>query len=752
MRVLLVSLLLCLSSEPVVVAGAFSEPKLRELDQSIASYIARGDTPGAVVWMETKGTIHKLVLGDSALVPKRLPMREDAIFDAASLTKVLATAPCIMKLVDDGKLSPDDKVSVHLPEFIGDGRESITVRHLLTHTSGLPPGISKTPAWTGYDEGIRRALSCKPSPAANKLFRYSDVNFILLGEIVKRKGGKPLNECASDWIYKPLGMKSTSFKPDSTLKNRLVPTESDENGQMLHGIVHDPTARRMGGIAGHAGLFTSAEDVAKFVRALLSGGGGILSPKTVALMTSDQITAPIAERRGFGWDIDSNYTRQRGKVFPIGGFGHTGWTGTALWADPGSGTFYVMLSSRLHADGQGEVRSLGEIVGTLVAESAGVTQTPEPPSVLNGVDVVARDGLPRLRGKRVGLITNQTGIAMDRKATIDVLQACPGVNLVALFSPEHGIRGALDQEKINDEHDKRTGLPIFSLYGERRHPSDKQLAQLDAFVFDIQDIGTRFYTYIATMKACMNAAAKAGKMFVVLDRVNPLGGLTVEGPTNPEKLDFTACHNIPIRHGMTAGELAKMFVAEEKWTLNLDVVRCEGWRRQDWFDATGLPWQNPSPNMRSLTAATLYPGIGLLEFVISVGRGTNTPFEILGAPYVNDRKLAWELNRLALPGVRFIAERFTPSTSLFSGESCGGVRVLITERGEFEPLKTGLAIGCVLRRLYGSKFDLTKFNRLMSDDAAIESIRTTSLWEETERRWDEDSKVFLERRKPFLLY
>ena len=336
MRFLPVCLLLCVPSTNALSAGLFLDAKLKELEQAVTTSIARGDTPGVVVWAETKGTTHKLVLGDSGLTPERRAMHEDAIFDAASLTKVIATAPCIMKLVDDGKLSPDDKVSLHLPEFVSDGRENVTVRHLLTHTSGLPAGIPKDPAWSGYEEGIRRALRTKPSPAVNKLFRYSDVNFILLGEIVRRLGGKPLNECANEWFYKPLGMTSTGFKPDENRKPRVVPTERDEDGKMLHGVVHDPTARRMGGVAGHAGLFTSAEDVAKYLRALMSGGGGVLSSKTIALMTSDQITAPIPERRGFGWDIDSKYTRQRGKVFSPLGFGHTGWTGTALWADPPS--------------------------------------------------------------------------------------------------------------------------------------------------------------------------------------------------------------------------------------------------------------------------------------------------------------------------------------------------------------------------------------------------------------------------------
>jgi CubicO group peptidase (beta-lactamase class C family) len=619
----------------LLAAETVNEAKLAAVESALSVSIASGNTPGAVVWLEGKEIQEQLVRGDAALLPARRGLTADAVFDAASLTKVMATAPCVMKLIQDGRVGLEDLVSKHLPDFTGEGRELITVRHLLTHTSGLPPGIPREPAWSGYEEGIRRAIKSKPESGVDVLFRYSDVNFILLGEMVRRVANKPLNECAREWIYAPLGMKSTQYLPARELLGRVVPTEADENGKMLHGVVHDPTARRMGGVAGHAGLFTSAEDVARYARALLKGSA-LLSAETVKLMTSNHIVATVPERRGLGWDMDSRYSRQRGRVYPVRGFGHTGWTGTAMWVDPASESFFVMLTSRLHADGEGEVRTLGETVGTLAGEM--LTDSPmrataltdfdkTVPSVLNGVDVVERDGLKVAKGKRVGLITNHTGINRDRVATIDVLKRQPGVKLVALFSPEHGIRGTLDQEKITDGKDAKTGLPIYSLYGERRHPSEEQLKLVDVLVFDIQDIGTRFYTYIATMKASMEAAARAGKTFVVLDRVNPINGLTVEGPAMPAEKTFTACHAIPVRHGMTAGELAQMFKQEQKWTLDLHIVRCDGWRRMDWFDATGLPWQNPSPNMRSLTAATLYPGIGFLEFAISVGRGTDAPFE-----------------------------------------------------------------------------------------------------------------------------
>lgn len=752
---------------PLVIATsvcAFDSEKVGEIRSAVERAMVKGDCPGAVVHLERGEERQTLVMGDAAVVPERRAMTEDAIFDAASLTKVMATTPCVMKLVEDGKVEPDAPVERYLPAFRGHGREHITVRQLLTHTSGLPAGVPKEPVWSGYDEGVRRALACVPDAAVDAVFRYSDVNFILLGEIVARVSGKSLDQCAAEWVYAPLKMTATGYKPAKELLPRVVPTDKDENGTMLHGVVHDPTARRMGGVAGHAGLFISAADTARFARMLLNGGEldgvRVLKPETVRLMTSVQTPAAMWERRGLGWDIDTRFSRPRGKVFPLGGIGHTGWTGTALWIDPASRTFFVMLSSRLHPDGVGSVRDLYEEVGTLVAEavkdfdfkkaaSLPVRDERDPPAVWNGVDVLKRDGLPLLNGKRVGLITNQTGIDRNRVATIDVLKGMRGVKLVALFSPEHGIRGGLDQAKIDDSIDRRTGLPVYSLYGERRVPSDEQMGKVDVLVFDIQDIGCRFYTYIATLKGCMKVAAEKGKPFVVLDRVNPIGGIKVEGPAKPGKLDFTACHAIPLRHGMTTGELAKMFVAEDKLTLDLHVVKAEGWRRSEWFDATGLPWLNPSPNMRSLTAATLYPGIGILEFAISVGRGTDTPFEVLGAPYIHDRRLASELNRLGLRGVRFVPEQFTPASSVFEKQRCGGVRVIITDRELFEPAKTGLAIASTINALYPGKMDHVKLNRLMQDGAAMKQL---SDWRAIAQRWQSESAEFSERRKPFLLY
>jgi uncharacterized protein YbbC (DUF1343 family)/CubicO group peptidase (beta-lactamase class C family) len=735
------------------VTQPFRADKLAALDAAIAATLSASNAPGAVLWLERAGEVYRKAYGRRALVPASEPMTEDTIFDAASLTKVVATTPAILLLIEEGKVKLDEAAQTYLPEFTGNEREKITVRHLLTHTSGLRPGIPQKAPWAGYAEGIKLACAEQPEKPPGTAFRYSDVNFLLLGEIVRRASGEPLNEFAARRIFRPLKMDDTGFLPPPGRRAQIAPTEPAE-GKMLRGVVHDPTARRMGGVAGHAGLFTTARDLARYARMLLNGGelegARVLKPETVALMTRVQTPPEMKDRRGLGWDMDTSYSKPRGAVFPAGSFGHTGFTGTSLWIDPGSRAFVILLSNRLHPDGKGNVSDLREAVGTLAAEAAGLTRPVA--QVLNGIDVLKRENFSRLKGRKVGLITNHTGHDRERNPTIDLLHRAPGVQLKALFSPEHGIRGALDQAKIADTTDERTGLPVFSLYGERRAPSPEQLRGLDTLVFDIQDIGCRFYTYIATMGNCLEAAAKAQLKFIVLDRVNPINGEDVEGPVYAGEPKFIAYHRIPLRHGMTAGELARMFNAERGWNADLTVVPVEGWSRRSWFDETGLPWTNPSPNMRRLPAAILYPGVGLLETAVSVGRGTDVPFEILGAPYVDDAALAAELNRAGLAGVRFVPVRFTPAASVFQGQECGGVSILLTDRERLNAVDLGLVLALTLQRMYPKDFALEKVQTLLQDRATLEAIKAGKSLADIQQAWAAALADFKKRREAFLLY
>ncbi|MFC5456349.1 exo-beta-N-acetylmuramidase NamZ domain-containing protein [Prosthecobacter fluviatilis] len=723
----------------------------------VSKAIAKGNPAGAVLWLESGDKKLTLVEGQRALVPAKEAMTEDTVFDAASLTKVVATLPSVLILMEQGKIELEAEARRYIPEM----RAGITVRHLLTHTSGFRPGIPKEPEWSGYAAGIERAIATEPDGPPGRFFRYSDINFILLGEIVQRVSGMQLNEFAAQHVFQPLHMDSTRFLPPEEWQPRIAPTEKDDTGTMLRGVVHDPTSRKMGGVTGHAGLFTTAGDLARYAHMILAGGAGVLKPETVKLMTAPQTPATVFERRGLGWDIDSTFSRPRGKIFPVGSFGHTGFTGTSLWLDPASQTFVIFMSSRLHPDGKGSVRDLYEEIGTAAAKCVKIIPSTGPPwprdekempTVLNGIDVLTRRKFADLKGLRIGLITNQTGIDARRHSTIDLLAKAPEVKLKKLFSPEHGIRGELDQEKISNSTDKKTGLPVLSLYGTQRAPTQEQLADVDALVFDIQDIGCRFYTYIGTMRLCMESAAKAKKPFYVLDRVNPIGGLQVEGPALIDAEKPTATHAIPLRHGMTAGELAAMMNAERAMQCDLKVIPVEGWQRHLLFDQTGLPWINPSPNMRSLNAALLYPGIGLLEFSITVGRGTDTPFEVLGAPYVDDLRLSYELNKLGLPGVQFTPIRFTPAASVFKGEPCGGVRMAITDRTALNAVDVGIAIASTLQRLYPKEFKLALVDTLLNRAASVNEMRAGGSWKKIVAAWATESQAFETRRERFLKY
>jgi len=374
--------------------------------------------------------------------------------------------------------------------------------------------------------------------------------------------------------------------------------------------------------------------------------------------------------------------------------------------------------------------------------------------MLNGIDALERSGFKELAGQRIGLVTNHTGLTADGRSNADVLHAHPDVDLTTLFGPEHGIRGELDQDNVPDGVDAATGLPVFSLYGTRKQPSEEQLANVDTLVFDIQDIGCRFYTYISTLGNTLEAAGKFGKRVVVLDRVNPVTGGHLEGPlADVDKYSFVAYHNIPIRHGMTVGELSLMFNVERDFGVDLEIVRCERWNRGDWFDATGLIWTNPSPNMRSLTQATTYPGIGLLEMTnVSVGRGTDTPFEVLGAPWIDPRTLASTLNRTDLPGVRFVPIYFTPRASVFAHQACGGVSILVTRRSEFDSVRTGLTIAVSLRNLYPNDWQPEKLMTLLVKQSVYDGVVEGHEYEVLAGRWEDDLAKFKSRRASVMLY
>ena len=345
---------------------------LGRMDAQINAAIADKKLPGAVIWVEHDGDIYHKAFGDRSVEPTFEGMTRDTIFDAASITKVVAGTPAVMILVERGLVKLDERVSTYLPEFKGGGKEEITVKQLLTHTSGLRPGVDTKSKWEGTDTAIRLASEEKLINKPGEKVVYSDVNLFLIGEVVHRVSKMKLNEFAAREIYGPLKMVDTGFLPPKEKVSRIAPTQKTD-GAMLRGVVHDPTARYMGGVAGHAGIFTTAADMARYARMILNGGEldgvRIFKPETIKLMTSVQTPEGNPMRRGLGWDIDSGFSRPRGEKFPLGSFGHTGFTGNAFWIDPFSKTFWILLSNRVHPDGKGNVLELYKSLGTAAADA-----------------------------------------------------------------------------------------------------------------------------------------------------------------------------------------------------------------------------------------------------------------------------------------------------------------------------------------------------------------------------------------------
>jgi uncharacterized protein YbbC (DUF1343 family) len=372
---------------------------------------------------------------------------------------------------------------------------------------------------------------------------------------------------------------------------------------------------------------------------------------------------------------------------------------------------------------------------------------------LTGIDVLEAQKFAPLAGKRVGLITNQTGIDRNRRSTIDLLAHAPGVKLVALFSPEHGIRGTFDA-RVSSTTDEATGLPVYSLYGETERPTDAMLAGLDVLIFDIQDAGVRFYTYITTMGYAMEAAAAHHLAFYVLDRPDPLGGVRVEGPMlDPDRTNFVGYFPMPVSMGMTLGEMAQMFNAEKKIGCDLHIIRMQNWWRRFWFSDTGLPWVNPSPNLLSAEAGILYPGLEILQAGgVSVGRGTTRPFELVGAPWIHGAEFAAFLNRRAIPGVRFEPEKFTPDSGLYKGELCEGLRLVLTDRDRLQAMRLGIEIASALGKLYPGKFDTAKMIELVGNAQAVRKLVEGGDPSAIEAGWTKDVEAFRRIRMRYLLY
>jgi uncharacterized protein YbbC (DUF1343 family)/CubicO group peptidase (beta-lactamase class C family) len=772
-------------------AAAQEAPDLSVLDRVLQQAVEGGEVPGVVALVGHKGqVVYRKAFGWRQVEPEREAMTADTIFDAASLTKPIVTATALMLLMEEGRVRLNDAAARYLPEFAENGKGEITVRHLLTHFSGLPAGLDLKEPWQGKEEGMSRAFAIAPVAPPGAQFLYSDVNYIVLGALVERLSGQPLERFAAERIFRPLGMRDTMFLPPAELRARIAPTEYDGDA-MLRGVVHDPTTRRMGGVAGQAGMFTTAHDLARYAQALLDGKH-VLTPLGIAKMTTPQSPPHSAVLRGLGWDIDSPFASNRGELLPVGSFGHTGFTGTSLWIDRVTETYIILLANAVHPRGlpagprfgspavslrarfanavaaalnakldPEQVARLGRLTGYGEAGAGVRRPVARNAQVMTGIDVLAAESFRRLRkekGKRrIGLVTNHTGRDAQGRRTLDLVAAAEGVELAAIFSPEHGPEGVLDTADIGHSRDAATGVPVYSVYGsreEQRRPPLEVLRRLDAVLFDVQDVGARYYTYPATLRYFLEAAAQAGIELVVLDRPNPITGVFVQGPLSDEGSEsFVNFHPVPIRHGMTVGELARMFAAERNINARLTVVEMQGWQRGDWFDSTGLAWVNPSPNLRGLTQAALYPGVAMVEHTnVSVGRGTDTPFEKLGAPWVDGRALAAYLNRRSIPGVRLVPVEFTPAWGPFAGERCRGVNILLVDRDALDAPLLGVELAAALRALHPGEFRMEPMQTLLANRAVYEAIAAGRDPRVIAEGWEESLREFRERRRQYLLY
>jgi uncharacterized protein YbbC (DUF1343 family)/CubicO group peptidase (beta-lactamase class C family) len=762
-------------------------PSLGVLDAIVRDAINHDQIPGAVLLVWHNGqTIYRKAFGNRALEPRREAMTVDTVFDIASLTKVVATTTAVMQLVQKGEVRLNDPVAKYIPEFAENGKEDVTVRNLLTHFSGLRPDIDLTPPWEGRDAALRLSFAETPAYPPGSRFVYSDTNFIALGALVERVSGSPLDAYCAKKIFTPLRMTHTRFLPPAAWRRKIAPTEYDEEGKMLRGVVHDPRARRMGGVAGHAGVFSTADDLSKFAQALLKGSP-VLSTEIVEKMTTPQQPPTASVLRGFGWDIDSPFSSNRGDLLPVGSFGHTGFTGTSMWIDPTTRTFLILLANSVHPRGKGSAVALRSKVATAVAAALPLTVSEKDELrlksitgyneantaarriatrnglVQTGIDVLEAHNFDQIHAaegnvkKKVGVLTNQTGIDLQGRRTIDVLAQAQGISLDAIFSPEHGVTGTLDTTHVGNSTDAATGVPVYSVYGgsdAARRPSQDVLKTLDAVVVDIQDVGARYYTYETTLGYFLEAAAKAGIELVVLDRPNPVTGSFVQGPIpDAGRESFVNYVPGPVRHGMTMGELAKMFNAERNINARLTIVPMEGWMRGDWFDSTSLPWINLSPNMRSLTEAILYTGVGVVEGTnVSVGRGTDTPFELLGAPWIKATELAQYLNGRSISGVRFVPLSFTPTASVYAGQKCDGVNIVLVDRNGFDGPELGVELASALHRLYPVQFHMDRMIELLPNQAVYDAIAAGRDPRRIADDWREPLENFQKLRDKYLIY
>jgi len=735
------------------------ELDLEGLGPLVQRAIDRHELPGCVIAIGDRAGLRFLeAYGERAAGE---PMTVDTRFDLASLTKPVATAASVMALVDRQRLTLDQSAHLLLPELARPDKRRITLTMLLEHTSGLP-AIS---ALDDFEHGLSHALTqigrqgLSGPPGAE--FRYSDLGFILLGALVERAAEESLPTYAENALFRPLRMLDTRFNPVPTDADTTAPTE-ERDGKIIRGVVDDPRAYRLGGVAGHAGLFSTATDLSRFARMLL-GEGELDGVRVLSAETVRTFIAPRATGRTLGFDVNTGYSDARGKLFSPRAFGHGGYTGTSLWIDPERDLFVVLLSNRVHVGPAGTIHPLASSVGDLAAsafdrEKQGVL------ALQAGIDVLGEEAFARVRGRRIALLTHAAARDRQGQSSLDRLTQTPSVVVRRILSPEHGLASDREGHVASSVYRVKAApdsgaqapvdIPVRSLFGKERKPRADALRDVDLVVIDLVDVGARFYTYMATALLTLEAAAEAGLPVMVLDRPNPIDGVHVEGPiSEPAFESFVNYHPLPLRHGMTAGELLRFLAHARGVAVQLEVVRMRGYRRDMSFDETGLTWRAPSPNLQRPDQALLYPAVALVEGTnVSVGRGTPQAFEVIGAPFIDPVRLSEALTESGLDFVRFSPTRFTPRVGPYAGIRIPGVKLEVVDRKAYLAAPLGLALAQALVALFPTQWDAARLDRMLAHAATVQGVIAQTPTSQLMQGWTDELEVFSRLRNDALLY
>ena len=679
------------------------------LQQALEEAVRKAEAPGAVALVGRGDEI--LFEGAAGLrqrPPTSLPASTDTLYDLASLTKVICTLSVVMQLRAEGKLRLDQPMGDFVPLDWG---KQVSIRQVLTHTAGLPPLLpGLRDRVHSLAEGVAEIakVELRSEPGTRRV--YSDLGFITLAQIVELIERDTFDAVCAKRIFKPLGLTRMGFKPSDDWKKNCAATEACPwRKKVMVGEVHDENAWAMGGVSGHAGLFGTAGEVGKFCAAYLAGK---VLPKEVIDEIATLKHVPFYPWQAIGWKIDPWDMGLEGHLASRNAIGHTGWTGTSLWMDRDSGIYAVLLSNTCHPSREArDNRTLRQVFHRAVNAQLYPTRA----NVHTGLDAILWNEYDNVKNKRTGLLTHLAAVDQLGRDSMEVFGLRPEQMPRRIFTPEHGLRGAAEAgEHVSGE---RAATEVVSLYGEQKAPTPAQLADIDLFVVNLQDIGARYYTYLATMKGCLEACARAKKPVLVLDRPNPLGGEVLEGPF-PEHTDSLVCAaKVPIRHGMSMGELA-MFLKEAGALKDLDlqVVEMDGWRPGLPWEALGLPWVPPSPNIPTPETALVYVGMCLFEGVnLNEGRGTETPFYVCGAPWVDPEKVLARVPAALQSGARLEAVEYTPRSipgkaakPVHMDAACRGIKLTVTDAGALRSF--GLACG-LLRALHEAHPGKLEFNK-----------------------------------------